>query len=79
MSLLLKWVMTLVGTTYRNMKSRQSLQNYIHDEDKEVREETIFLIFRWNIVLHELYQADEIVTEIEEWKQKSSRRLCQKL
>ena len=46
------------------------MQNYIHDEDKAVREETIFLIFRWNIVLHELYQADEIVTEIEEWKQK---------
>ena len=46
------------------------MQNYIHDEDKGVREETIFLIFRWNIVLHDSYQADEIVTEIEEWKQK---------
>ena len=39
-------------------------------EDKGVTEETIFLIFRWNIVLHDSYQADEIVTEIEEWKQK---------
>ena len=46
------------------------LQNYLHDEDKWVREETIFLIFRSNIVLHDSYQADEIVIEIEEWKQK---------
>ena len=46
------------------------MQNYLHDEDKGVREETIFLIFRWNIVLHDSYQADETVTEIEEWKQK---------
>ena len=46
------------------------MQNYLHGEDKGVREETIFLIFRWNIVLHDSYQADEIVTEIEEWKQK---------
>ena len=46
------------------------LQNYLHDEDKGVREETIFSIFRWNIVLHDSYQADEIVTEIEEWRQK---------
>ena len=46
------------------------MQNYLHDEDKGVREETIFLIFRWNIVLHDSYQADEIVTEIEEWRQK---------
>ena len=40
-------------------------QNYLHDEDKGVREETFFLIFRWNIVLHDSYQADEIVIE---WK-----------
>ena len=46
------------------------IQNYLHDEDKGVREETIFLIFRWNIGLHDSYQPDEIVTEIEEWKQK---------
>ena len=39
-------------------------------EDKGVREETIFLIFKWNIVLHGSYQSGEIVTEIEEWKQK---------
>ena len=45
------------------------LQNYLHNEDRGVREETIFLNFRWNIVVHDSYQADEIVTEIEEWKQ----------
>ena len=46
------------------------LQSYLHDEGKGVREETIFLIFRWNNVLHDSYQADEFVIEIEEWKQK---------
>ena len=35
------------------------LQNYQHDEDKGFRQETIFLIFRWNIVLHDSFQADE--------------------
>ena len=45
------------------------MQNYLHGEDKRVREETIFLIFRWNnIVLHDSYR--EIKTKIEEWKQK---------
>ena len=48
------------------------MQNYLHDEDKGVRKDTIFLIFRLNFVLHDPYQADEIVTEIEEWKQKVS-------
>ena len=46
------------------------LQNYLHDDDKRVRENTICLIFRWNYVLHDSYQADEVVIEIEEWKQK---------
>ena len=41
-------------------------QNYLHDEIKAVREETIFSIFLWNIVLHDSYQRDEIVIEIEE-------------
>ena len=45
---------------------QRNMQNYLHDEDKGVREETIFLILRWNIVLHYSYQADEIVKEIEE-------------
>ena len=46
------------------------MQNYQHGDDKGVREEAIFLIFRWNNVLHDSYQADEFVIEIEEWKQK---------
>ena len=46
------------------------MQNYLHDEDKGVREETIVLILRRNIVIHDSYKADEIVKEIEEWKQK---------
>ena len=46
------------------------MQNQLHGEDKGVREETIILIFRRNIVVHNSYEADEIVTEIEEWKQK---------
>ena len=28
-----------------------------------------FFIFRLNIVLHDPYQANEIIMEIEEWKQ----------
>ena len=46
------------------------MQNYLHGQDKGDREGSIFLIFRWNNILHDSYQADEIVTEIEEWKQK---------
>ena len=46
------------------------MQNSLHREDKGVIEETIFLIFRWNIVLQDSYQADEVVAEIEEWKNK---------
>ena len=46
------------------------MQNSLHGEDKGVIEETIFLIFRWNIVLQNSYQADEVVAEIEEWKNK---------
>ena len=63
----LKRVMTLVGTTYRKVESRQSCRT---DEDKGARVQTIVLIFTWNIVLHASSQAYEIVTEIEEWKQK---------
>ena len=46
------------------------MQNYLYDEDKGARGETIVLIFTWNIVLHDSPQAYEIMTEIEEWKQK---------
>ena len=46
------------------------LQNYLHDEDKGVREGSFFLIFRLANVLHDSYQGNEIVMEIEECKQK---------
>ena len=68
--LLLKWVMTLVGTIYRNMKSRQSCRTTYMMKIKESERRPFFFIFRRNIVLHDSCQADEIVTEIEEWKQK---------
>ena len=45
-------------------------QNQLDDEDKRVREETFSLIFRLNTVLHNSYQAHEIVMEIEKWQQK---------
>ena len=35
-----------------------------------LREENSFFIFRLSIVLHDSYQADEIIMEIKEWKQK---------
>ena len=67
--LLLKWVTTLAATTYRNMESRQSCRaNYMMRVNESDRGP--FLIFRWNNVLHDSYQADEVVIEIEEWKQK---------
>ena len=54
-----------------NPRDQTVMLNYLHKEDKGDREETIFfLIFRWNFVLHNLHQADEIEAEIEEWKQK---------
>ena len=45
-SLTLKWVMTLVETTYRDKRGeREVLQNYQHDKGKEVRKETIYFYF----------------------------------
>ena len=47
------------------------LQNYLHDDSKKGSERRPFVfIFRLNVVLRDSYQADEIVMEIEEWKQK---------
>ena len=45
-----------------------SLQNSLHGEGSERR--PFIFIFRLNIVLHASNQVDEIVIEIEEWKQK---------
>ena len=41
-----------------------------HDDDKWVRGETIFLIFRWKIILHDSYQSDVTVLKIKELEQK---------
>ena len=71
LSLSLKWVMTLVETIYREERGeREVLQNYQHNKGKWVRKWTIIFIYRLNIVQLDSYQADEIIMEIEEWKQK---------
>ena len=71
LSLSLKWVMTLVETIYREERGeREILQNYQHNKGKGVRKWTIIFIYRLNIVQLDSYQADEIIMEIEEWKQK---------
>ena len=67
--LLLKWVTTLVGTTWRNMQSRHSRRTTYMMRIKESQKRPFFLIFRRNIVLHDSYKADENVIEMEEWKQ----------
>ena len=70
LSLSLKWVMILVATTNRSMESEQTcITTYMMRLNGSERRPFIF-IFRLNIVLHNSYQADEIVMEIEEWKQK---------
>ena len=70
LSLLLKWVMILVATTYRNMEKENSCKttNKIRVNGSERR--PFILIFRLIIVLCDSYQTDEIVMEIEEWKRK---------
>ena len=57
------------ATTYRNMERRKSFKitNMIKVKGSEMR--PFILIFRLNIVLRDSYQTDEIVMEIEEWKQ----------
>ena len=64
--------MTLVETTYREKHGeREVLQNYQLDKRVKGSERRPFIfISRLNIVQRDSYQADEIVMEIEEWKQK---------
>ena len=70
LSLSLKWVMTLVETTYREKRREKSckITNMIRVKGSERR--PFVFISRLNIVQHDSYQADEIAMEIEEWKQK---------
>ena len=60
--------MTLVATTFTNMESRQSCKITNMTRVKGLERRPIFLTFKMIIVLHDLYQADEIVMEIEGWK-----------
>ena len=63
--------MTLVAnaTTYRNMKRGKSCK-ITNIRVKESERRPFIFIFSLNIVLRDLYQTDEIVMEIEEWKEK---------
>ena len=50
---------------------REVVQNYQYDKGVQGSERRPFIpISRLNIVQRNLYQSDEIVMEIEEWKQK---------
>ena len=62
----------MVATTYRNMESGQSCKITNMTRAKGSERIPFIFIFRLNIVLHDSYQADEIVMEIEEWKQRVS-------
>ena len=70
LSLSLKWVMTLVETTGRNVEKEKSckITNMIRVKGSERR--PFIFISRLNIVQRNSCQADEIVVEIQEWKQK---------
>ena len=74
------WVMTLIenATTYRNMRWGKSCKvSNIRVKGSERR--PFIFIFRLNIVLCDLYQADAIVIEIKEWKQKVPDNYDEKL
>ena len=60
----------MVATTYINMESETSGKITNMARVKGSGRRPFIFIFRLNIVLHELYQSDEIVMESEEWKQK---------
>ena len=70
LSLSLKYMITLVETTERNVERGKSckITNMIRVKGSERR--PFIFISRLNIVQRDSYQTDEIVMEIEEWKQK---------
>ena len=55
--------------TERNVE-REVLENYQLDEGKGAERKPFIFISRLNIVQRDSFHADEIVMEIEEWKQK---------
>ena len=70
LSLSLKWVTVVVATASRNMESGHSCKTTYMMRVKGSERRPFIFSFRLNIVLRDLYQADEVVMEIEEWKQK---------
>ena len=70
--------MNLVETTYRQKRGEREksckITNMIRVKGSERR--PFIFTSRLNIVQRDTYQADEIVMEIEEWKQKSCGGLC---
>ena len=65
--------MTLVETTCREKRGereREVLQNYQHDKCEGSERRPFIFISRLNILQHDSYHTDEIVMEIEKWKQK---------
>ena len=57
---------TLVATAYKNMERGQSCETTYIMRVKESDRRPFIFIFKLNIVLHDSFQADEEVMEIEE-------------
>ena len=60
----------LVATPYINMESGKSSKTTYMLRVKSTEGRPFIFIFRLNVVLCDLYKADAIVMEIEEWKKK---------
>ena len=60
----------LVATPYRNMESGMSSKTTYMLRVKSTERRPFIFIFRLNIFLRDLYKADAIAMEIEEWKKK---------
>ena len=69
LSLLLESVTILAATTNRNMESGKSCETTYMIRLKGSERRPFIFIFRLNIVLHDSYQADEIIMEIKECKE----------
>ena len=76
--LLLKWVMTLVGTTYRNMESRQSCRTTYMMRIKE-SERRPFFKFLDGILFYTIPTRQINWDRNRGMETKSSRRMCPKL
>ena len=77
--LLLKWVMTLVGTTYRNMESRQSCRTTYMMRIKESGRRTFFKFLDGILFYTVRTRQMKLWQKSRNGNEKGSRRLCQKL